>query len=180
MDGEERIMDKRRRVSRAIQLGLAAVLMCALFALCACGGSGGGEGGGSSQGGSSGGESATASAEAQPGSMMAVHTPDQLKLIDGDWSKKNCLGCHPRDTITAVTEDYGGAEGYNPHAAHTEAYDCGMCHSIEGTSVLVCNTACHGGYHGGGNGWPLPEVGWQDPTAEMPSADGTPVDTSKA
>lgn len=173
MDGEELTMDTKKRVSLTMRIMLAAVLTVALFALCACGGSGDGNAARESS-------DAAPSAEAQPGSMTAVHTPDQLKLIDGDWSKKNCLGCHPRDTITALTEDYGGAEGYNPHAAHTEAYDCGMCHSIEGTSVLVCNTACHGGKHGGGNGWPLPEADWQDPTADVPSADGTPVDTSKA
>lgn len=165
-------MDKKKRVSLTMQIGLAALLVAALLALCACGGSGG-------EGDEAGSSDAPSSAEAQPGSMMAVHTPDQLKLIDGDWSKKSCLGCHPRDAITAQTEDYGGAKGYNPHAAHTEAYDCGMCHSIEGTSVLVCNTACHSGKHGG-SGWPLPEVGWQDPTDDVPSADGTLVDTSKA
>ncbi|MEQ3361935.1 cytochrome c3 family protein [Raoultibacter massiliensis] len=165
-------MDKKKRVSLTIKLGLAAALVVALIALCACGGSSGESGEGASP-------DAAANADAQPSSMMAVHTPDQLKLINGDWSKKNCLGCHSRDTITALTEDYGGAEGYNPHAAHTEAYDCGVCHSIEGTSVLVCNTACHGGYHGEGSGWPVPD-NWQEPTAEVPSADGSPIDTSKA
>lgn len=167
-------MDKTRRTSLALKLGLAAVLVLALLAVCACsGGNGKAAGEGKPA-------DAASAAEALPGSMMAVHTPEQLELIDGNWTKKNCLSCHPRDAITALTKDYGGAEGFNPHAAHTEAYDCTKCHSIDGTSVLVCNTACHGGYHGDGNGWPLPEVGWQSPTDDVPSADGTPVDTSKA
>lgn len=167
-------MDQKRSFLSPIKLGFAVALAIALLTLGACSGSSGKE---SSEETS---VDTSASAEALPGSMMVVHTPDQLKLINGDWSKKNCLSCHPRDTITALTEDYGGAEGFNPHAAHTEAYDCVKCHSIDKTSVLVCNTACHGGYHGDGNGWPLPEVGWQDPTDDVPSADGTPVDTSKA
>lgn len=166
-------MNQTKNVSLTIKLGCTIVLVVVLLALCACGGAGGEKSDAST-------EAPTATTDGQPGSLLAVHTPDQLKLINGDWSKKNCLGCHSRDAITSVTENYGGAEGYNPHAAHTEAYDCTKCHSVDATSVLVCNTACHGGYHGGGNGWPLPEVGWQDPTSEVPSADGTPVDTSKA
>lgn len=169
-------MTKKKRGLLALRHGCAAVLVMALFTLCACSGSSGEKEGV----GQSASEAAMATQNALPGSMMAVHSSEQLKLIDGDWSKKSCLSCHPRDTITTLTEDFGGAEGYNPHAAHTEAYDCSKCHSVEGTSVLVCNTACHGGYHGDGNGWPLPDEGWQDPTVEAPSADGTPVDTSKA
>ena len=165
-----------KRASQAAVIGCAALLAFILLSLCACGGTPKEAGAGST--GKAAGTSS--SAEALPGSMMAAHTPEQLEIIDGDWSKKMCLSCHPRDTITPLTEDYGGAEGYNPHAAHTESYDCTKCHSIEGTSVLVCNTACHGGYHGDGEGWPLPEVGWQDPTADVPSADGSAVDTSKA
>ena len=92
-------------------------------------------------------------------------------MIEADASKKTCLGCHPRDTIVEKTENLEGAEGYNPHASHTESYDCLKCHGTTGPSVLVCNTACHGGYHGDGVGWPLSD-GWQDPTDELPSADG--------
>ena len=92
--------------------------------------------------------------------------------MEADHSKKMCLSCHPRETIVEKTEDYGGAEGYNPHAPHTESYDCIKCHSLSGTNVLVCNTACHGGYHGDGEGWPLPAENWQSPTDELPSADG--------
>lgn len=104
--------------------------------------------------------------------MRAVHTDEAWGTIEADPSKKMCLSCHPRDTISAQTEDYAGAEGYNPHAPHTESYDCVKCHSMTGMSVLVCNTACHGGYHGDGEGWPLPEGNWQSPTDDLPSADG--------
>lgn len=161
-------MDQRRSFMQALRLAFAAALVAASLALCACapnGGDGGGESGGAE----------AQSADAQPGSMMVVHTPKQIEAMNGDYSKKNCLSCHPRDTIVAANADYGGMEGVNPHASHAESYDCTKCHSIEGTSVLVCNTACHGGYHGGGEGFPLPEEGWMDPTDEVPSADGTPV-----
>lgn len=160
-------MDRNRSFMQALRLALAAAFVTVALALCACAPHG--EGGGASE------DAATPSADAQPGSMMVVHTPKQIEAMDGDYSKKNCLSCHPRDTIVAANENYGGLEGVNPHASHAESYDCTRCHSIEGTSVLVCNTACHGGYHNDGAGFPLPEEGWMDPTDDMPSADGTPV-----
>ena len=110
--------------------------------------------------------------QAQAGSMRAVHDDPAWESIEADPSKKTCLSCHPRSTITAATEDYLGQEGMNPHASHTESYDCQKCHSMTGMSVLVCNTACHGGYHGDGEGWKLPNENWQNPTEELPSADG--------
>lgn len=154
--------------SAVLKIGITAMIALLLIGACACSPSEDGAADGP-------GGAATQSADAQPGSMLAVHTPDQIKLIDGDYSKKNCLSCHPRDTITAATADYAGQKGFNPHAAHTESYDCTKCHSIDGPSVLVCNTACHGGYHGDGVGWQLPETGWQDPTDDLPSADGEPL-----
>lgn len=163
-------MERMNRPSTAaLKIGATAALAFVLLAACACSASGGGNAE------TSGDSAAAPSTQVQPGSMLAVHSEDQLELIDGDYSKKSCLSCHPRDTIVAATEDYGGEEGFNPHAAHTESYDCTKCHSIEATSVLVCNTACHGGYHGEGYGWPLPEEGWADPTDDLPAADGVAV-----
>lgn len=160
-------MEQKKKCMQTIRLAVVAAFAAVAFALCACAPSG--EGGGTSD------DAATQSANAQPGSMMAVHTPKQIEAMNGDYSKKNCLSCHPRDSIVAANDAYGGLEGVNPHASHAESYDCTRCHSIEGTSVLVCNTACHGGYHNDGNGFPLPAEGWMDPTDDMPSADGTPV-----
>lgn len=160
-------MEQKKDFAQGLGLALAAVLVAAVLALSACAPSG--ETGGDS------GDAAAQSANAQPGSMMAVHTPKQIEAMNGDYSKKNCLSCHPRDAIVAANENYGGLEGVNPHASHAESYDCTKCHSIESTSVLVCNTACHGGYHNDGDGFPLPAEGWADPTDDLPSADGTPV-----
>lgn len=101
------------------------------------------------------------------GCLMAVHTEGQLDNVE-DFSKKFCLSCHDRKAIVAANENWGGDEGVNPHAAHTESYDCTKCHSIDGTSVLVCNDACH--HHE----WKVPD-GWQIPSEELPSADGTAV-----
>jgi hypothetical protein len=84
------------------------------------------------------------------GSLMVQH---EVGVIDPamDYKKKNCLSCHPRNAITAANVDYGGDKGVNPHAAHTEAYECVECHSVSGTSIMKCN-ACHD--------WRLPE-GWE-------------------
>lgn len=147
------------------------VLLCLTLAcLAACGESSDPSGAGD---GSATGESISAS-DAVAGSMRAVHTDEAWATIQGDSSKKMCLSCHPRTSIVEETKDYAGAEGFNPHASHTESYDCLKCHSMTGTSVLVCNTACHGKYHGeDGMGWPLPDNGgWAAPTDELPSADG--------
>lgn len=141
---------------------LLAVSVLALAALCACSAPAAGDGE----------NSGASSADAQAGSLQAVHTEEVWATVEADHSKKMCLSCHPRETIVEKTENYGGAEGYNPHAPHTESYDCIKCHSLSGTNVLVCNTACHGGYHGDGEGWPLPAENWQSPTDELPSADG--------
>lgn len=89
------------------------------------------------------------------GSMMAVH---QEGVIDPntEYLKKDCLSCHPRETIDAATAAYGGEANVNPHAAHTEAYECTVCHSIADTSSLKCN-GCHE--------FMLPE-GWENPEKE--------------
>ena len=101
------------------------------------------------------------------GSLRAVHADGQLDGIE-EYSKKVCLSCHDREAIVTATENWGGVEGVNPHAAHTESYDCVKCHSVDGESVLVCNDACHR------HDWELPE-GWRSPTAELPSADGSSI-----
>lgn len=115
------------------------------------------------------------SGDALPGSLQATHADAAWETIEADPSKKTCLSCHPRDTIVEATEDYTGVEGLNPHASHTESYDCAKCHSLTGTNVLVCNTACHGGWHGDGLGWELPNENWQNPTDELPAADGVAI-----
>lgn len=138
--------------SRKIQALLALAAVCTALTLAACapgGDSSGGEGGG-----------AEASGDYSVGSMMAVH---QKGVIDPEkeYVKKDCLSCHPRESVEAATADYGGESGVNPHAAHTEAYDCMVCHSITGVSSLKCNE-CHD--------WELPE-GWESPekTSTVPS-----------
>lgn len=88
-------------------------------------------------------------------SMMAVHDEGVIDP-DKEYAKKDCLSCHPRETIDAATADYGGEAGVNPHAAHTEAYECTTCHSITGVSSFKCN-ACHD--------WELPE-GWENAPKE--------------
>ena len=143
----------------------ATIALCALVAcLCACAPSGGENTG-----------SAISSGDAAAGSLKAVHTDEQWETISANPVKKTCFGCHTRDAIVDATKDYEGIEGLNPHASHTESYDCLKCHSLEGTNVLVCNTACHGGYHGDGQGWPLPNESWSDPTDELPAADGVAI-----
>lgn len=120
-------------------------------------------------------QTATTSSSAAPGSLKAIHTEDQWGAIQANPTKKTCLGCHSRDSIVAATANFEGIEGLNPHASHTESYDCMKCHSMEGTNVLVCNTACHGGYHGDGEGWPLPNENWANPSDELPAADGVAI-----
>jgi hypothetical protein len=105
-----------------------------------------GESAGESTGESAGGDTANYPV----GSLMAQHEPNVLNP-EMEYKKKDCLSCHPRDAITAANENYGGDEGVNPHAAHTESYECVVCHSIDSTSVLKCN-GCHS--------WKLPE-GWE-------------------
>lgn len=151
-------------MNRKLKSCIVAAAFTAMLALCACGGAATPE----SQGG-------TTSGEAAPESMKAVHDEAMWETIEADHSKKMCLSCHPRDTIVAVNENYMDIEGLNPHASHTESYDCIKCHSLTDKSVLVCNTACHGGWHGEGDGWPLPNENWQNPTDEVPSADGEPI-----
>lgn len=149
-------------MSKSKKWGTLAALCVTLVALAACGAP-------ASNGDS---EAAPSGGEVLPGSLQAGHTEEMWATIEADHSKKMCLSCHPRETIVELTADYGGAEGYNPHAPHTESYDCIKCHSLSGENVLVCNTACHGSYHGDGDGWPLPPENWQDPTDGLPSADG--------
>ena len=124
-------------MSRMKKWSIVALLCMSLACLAACGGSPS-----SSDGGDEGaGGEAVSAADATVGSMRAVHTDEAWSTIQADPSKKACLSCHPRSTIVELTKDYAGAEGYNPHASHTESYDCLKCHSLTGTSVLVCNTA---------------------------------------
>ena len=89
------------------------------------------------------------------GSMMALHEEGVINL-EKEYAKKDCLSCHPRDAIVAATKDYGSEAGVNPHAAHTEAYDCMVCHSLAETSSMKCN-GCHD--------WHLPD-GWESPPKE--------------
>ena len=52
-------------------------------------------------------------------------------------------GCHDFDQVVASTENWGGAEGVNPHSSHQgTAIDCSNCHSAHGVSNMYCNT-CH-------------------------------------
>ena len=146
---------------------ITAFVLCAfIVCLCACSSSGAN----GTQG-----DSGKLLTEAAAGSLRAIHNDEQWAPIEKDSSKKTCLGCHSRDSIVAATANYKGIEGLNPHASHTESYDCTKCHSLTGTNVLVCNTACHGGYHGDGEGWPLPNENWADPTEELPAADGEAI-----
>lgn len=119
---------------------MALTTICMMLALVAC---------------SSGSAEQSDSGDYAVGSMMAVH---QEGVIDPDveYSKKDCLSCHPRETIDAATANYGGEANVNPHAAHTEAYDCLVCHSMTGASSLKCN-GCHE--------YALPE-GWENPEKE--------------
>lgn len=157
-------------MTRALKWSVVIAICLVMVGLCACGSSGSGQQGQASSGGDA--------AGAQAGSMQAVHTEEAWTLIEADPSKKACLSCHPRDVIVDETKDYLGEIGVNPHASHTESYDCTKCHSMSGMSVLVCNTACHGGYHGDGQGWPLPDENWQNPTDELPAADGVAISTN--
>lgn len=141
---------------------LIAVAAAFALALSACGGQA------AESSGSAG------SSDAQAGSVKAMHTDEAWATIEAEPTKKTCFGCHDREALVKATENYAGVEGLNPHASHTESYDCTKCHSLTGTNVLVCNTACHGGWHGDGNGWPLPD-GWQNPTEELPAADGVEI-----
>jgi len=70
-------------------------------------------------------------------------------------NRSSCLesGCHDETKIIAATANYGGAKGYNPHDPRHGKQQCNACHTMHGTSSLVCNT-CHN--------LKLPE-GWEPP-----------------
>lgn len=150
-------MNEAKHVPK-MKLILVFVVAAIVLALCACAPSSGS--------GKSSSDKIDPSAYPQ-GSLYSVHVNGELDGVT-DFSKKLCLSCHDRKAIIAANENWGGVEGVNPHAAHTESFDCVKCHSVKETSVLVCNDACH--HHE----WKLPD-GWQNPTKELPSADGTAV-----
>lgn len=118
---------------KKILLGIALIALALTAVLAAC--SSGGDESGSGETG------ATSTGDYPASSMMAVHAEGTIDPTV-EYTKKDCLSCHSRETIDAATADYNGESGVNPHAAHTEAYDCLTCHSIDGTSSLKCN-ACH-------------------------------------
>lgn len=137
-----------KRSKKILVAMTALITFCLVLVLAAC-----------SSGASASGDAPSSDGDSYAvGSMMAVH---QEGVIDPDkeYTKKDCLSCHPRDTIDAATANYGGEANVNPHAAHTEAYDCLVCHSMEGTSSLKCN-GCHEHL--------LPE-GWESPPKESGS-----------
>lgn len=65
-------------------------------------------------------------------------------------------GCHIGSEFTAATEGCGGQESVNPHESHQGDVECFNCHSMHGTSSLMCNS-CHD--------WRLPD-GWQNGPSE--------------
>lgn len=75
------------------------------------------------------------------GSLKSTHLAGELDGVD-EYNNKLCLSCHTREVINAVTENYGGTEGFNPHQSHAASGDCVTCHSVESTSILTCNE-CH-------------------------------------
>lgn len=127
--------------------GITLIAIALVTVLAACS-SGSGES-------SSEGADTSAAGDYAVGSMMAVHAEGVIDPAK-EYTKKDCLSCHSRESIDAATADYNGEAGVNPHAAHTEAYDCMTCHSIEGVSSLKCN-ACHD--------FEIPE-GWENPPRE--------------
>lgn len=85
------------------------------------------------------------------GSVYGYHT-DVLKLDFSavtEVSYASCIesGCHSWDKVVASTEGMfpglGQITDANPHAAHaTNAYLCSDCHSLNGVSILTCDS-CH-------------------------------------
>jgi nitrate reductase NapE component len=66
--------------------------------------------------------------------------------------KEFCTTCHDYEKVIAATEHYWGEdEPANPHASHQGEQDCSTCHSVHGTSTLMCSS-CHN--------FTIPE-GWQ-------------------
>lgn len=54
-----------------------------------------------------------------------------------------CEECHDYEAVTALTENWGGEEGVNPHASHNGKLDCFNCHKMHlEESTLYCNQ-CH-------------------------------------
>ncbi len=67
-------------------------------------------------------------------------------------NKEFCTQCHDYEKVIAATENYWGEdEPANPHASHQGELDCSSCHSVHGTSALMCSS-CHN--------FAVPE-GWQ-------------------
>lgn len=67
-------------------------------------------------------------------------------------NKEFCTQCHDYEKVIAATEHYWGEdEPANPHASHQGEQACSNCHSVHGTSTLMCSS-CHN--------FEIPE-GWQ-------------------
>lgn len=133
---------KTNRSTRA-KIGLTALCCVAALALsalvlAAC-----------TNAGTSASEESIATVEA--GSLLAIHTNGQLN--SGDYTARECLGCHDRTDLEEATDGYGGEVSVNPHAAHEPAGTCTDCHSVSGVSVIKCNS-CHA--------WEVPKS-WSEP-----------------
>lgn len=94
-------------------------------------------------------------------------TPDGTKLADGKEfaSEAFCAasGCHHElgDTYDEISANLWGFSGndekYNPHISHQDLdLECGDCHGIHESNVLVCNE-CHN--------LEMPE-GWEAPSEQ--------------
>lgn len=79
-----------------------------------------------------------------------------IATVDVRSDAKMCAtsGCHDFEGVVAITRNWGGEEGVNPHDSHQGyAIDCSNCHVEHGQSIMYCNT-CHD--------YEVPE-GWAEP-----------------
>lgn len=119
----------------------AVFVLCAVFGLMACSPSTGATGDGEGS-----------AVECSEGSVIAYHEAlgqDTSVFTEVSWS--TCATeavCHgSMDEVIEETEamfaGIGQIPAANPHLAHaSNAFECSDCHSLTGTSVLMCNE-CH-------------------------------------
>ncbi len=76
-----------------------------------------------------------------------------LPYVDDIGTYEMCTECHDYEKVTALTVDFGGDSGVNPHASHNGKLDCTSCHRMHNENIMWCNS-CHN--------FELPE-GWVNP-----------------
>jgi hypothetical protein len=84
-------------------------------------------------------------------SNLSEQLSEGMAWISGDFSdpmeprdlatNEFCRRCHSQEDIIQASAGVLGSSGANPHAAHQETA-CGDCHSMHGSSTLICNN-CH-------------------------------------